>query len=553
MKKYIRHTSSLPNTQRGHTAKTHRWACSPGIRVQLTLWYTAIFALLILLFSLFFYTTLETILASGIDSALQLRAQQIAGGISGENGKIIIQDVTGELPGLDSTTTPGEQSKHSRETNQTVGSDDTGQHDPQSDVNIGTLVRVLDLNGQIVYISPAFQALSLPPASFTQPLHGIPWQGIVTAHNGQAVRIYSAALTDNGTIFGVLQVGESLAQLTTTLQSITIALLLIAPFVLLLGAFGSYLLAKRAFIPILYLTRTTREINAGDLHRRVLVPRPRDEVHELALTLNEMIGRLDQAFTQQRRFVADASHELRTPVTVIRSITDVALEDPHSLEECVEALRDINAESKRLGQVINSLLTLARADEEHTLLDREPVRLDLLIFDVAATMEPLAIEHGIEFQIQALEPATVLGDTTRLIQVIMALVDNAITYTNAGGTVTFNVELSGAHARLKVRDTGIGIAPEDAAHIFERFYRADPARSRAVSGSGLGLSIVDWVVRAHGGSIAVESQLGHGSTFTVMLPLAPSAPAPTRIDDLTTCASESCSNATPLPLSSSSA
>ena len=181
-------------------------------------------------------------------------------------------------------------------------------------MNIGTLVRMLDVKGQTAYISPAFRALSLPSASFTQPLHGVPWQGTVTAHNGQAVRVYSVALSDNGKVFGVLQVGESLAQLTATLQSITFALLIITPFVLLLGALGSYWLAKRAFRPILHLTRTAREIKAGDLHRRVPVPRSRDEVYDLALTLNEMIGRLDQAFTQQRRFVADASHELRTPV-----------------------------------------------------------------------------------------------------------------------------------------------------------------------------------------------------------------------------------------------
>jgi signal transduction histidine kinase len=237
-----------------------------------------------------------------------------------------------------------------------------------------------------------------------------------------------------------------------------------------------------------------------------------------------MIGRLDQAFTQQRRFVADASHELRTPITVIRSITDVALEEPLGLEECTEALREINAEAERLGHLINDLLTLARVDEEQTQLEYEPVRLDLLALDVAATMEPLAIERGITLQILDLEPTTVLGDTTRLIQVMMGLMDNALTYINAGGTVTLSVEVHGTAAHLVVRDTGIGIASEDVAHVFGRFYRADPARSRASGNSGLGLSIADWVVRAHGGSIDVESQVGLGSTFTVSLPLAPSTP-----------------------------
>lgn len=512
----------------------HIWQIrSPGIRIQLTLWYTAVFALLILLFSLIFYTTLQAFLASGVDSALQLRAQQIAGGISSESGKITIQDVTGELPGLDATATPGGQGRSTTETNQTGGPNDTGQQGVQSDVNIGTLVRILDVKGQIAYISPAFRALTLPLASVIQPLHGVPWQATVTAHNEQAVRVYSVVLSDNGKVFGVLQVGESLAQLTATLQSITIALLVIAPFVLLLGAVGSYWLAKRAFRPILHLTRTAREIKAGDLHRRVPIPRARDEVHDLALTLNEMIGRLDQAFTQQRRFVADASHELRTPVTVLRSITDVALEEPLGLEEYVEILREINAESERLGQLINNLLTLARADEEQMPLDCEPVRMDLLALDVVATMEPLAVERGIELQAQVLEPATALGDTARLIQVMMGLLDNALTYTNAGGTVTLTVEVRGAKASLMVRDTGIGIAKEDAAHIFERFYRADPARSRVAGGSGLGLSIADWVVRAHGGSINVESQVGQGSTFTVALPLAPSTPVQTCTGNLT--------------------
>ncbi|MBA2287392.1 MAG: HAMP domain-containing histidine kinase [Ktedonobacteraceae bacterium] len=513
--------------------KFARQTRSPGIRVQLTLWYTAIFALLILLFSLIFYTILQAFLASGVDSALQLRAQQIAGGISSESGKIVIQDVTGELPGLDATAPPGEG--NSTPTNRTGRSGNPGQRGVQSDVNVGVLVRILDGKGQAVYISPAFRALSLPPASVVQPLHGMPWQATVNAYNGQAVRIYSAVLTDNGMVIGVIQVGESLAQLQASLQGITIALLLIAPFVLLLGAFGSYWLAKRAFRPILYLTRTAREIKAGDLHRRVPIPRTRDEVYDLASTLNEMIGRLDEAFTQQRRFVADASHELRTPVTVIRSITDVALQEPLSLEECVEALCDINAESERLGQLINDLLTLARADEEQMPMDREPVRLDLLAIDVVATMEPLAMKRDIKLQTQMLSSVTVLGDTARLIQVLMGLVDNALTYTNAGGTVTLSTERRGATALLVVRDTGIGIAEKDAAHIFERFYRADPARSRAAGGSGLGLSIADWVVRVHGGSIAVKSQAGQGSAFTVTLPLAPATlvQIQTRAGDLT--------------------
>ncbi|GAC1381423.1 MAG: ATP-binding protein [Ktedonobacteraceae bacterium] len=515
------------------TSNRLRYTLPLGIRAQLTLWYTAIFALLILLFSAIFYTTLQSSLASGVDTALQIRAQQIAGGISVECGNITVQDVTGELPGLDSTVMSRKQCNRPSEVNQTDSSNGKGQTGTQSDVNVGTLVRILTVKGQISYITPAFRMLAVPSASISQPLHGVAWQGTVVASNGQTVRVYSVALTDNGTAFGVLQVGESLSQLTTTLQSITIALLIIAPFVLLLSTLGSYWLAKRAFKPIQHLTRTAQNIKAGDLHQRVPVPHTRDEVQDLALTLNEMIRRLELAFTQQRRFVADASHELRTPVAVIRSITDVALKQSLVAEEYIAVLHDVNAESEHLGQLINDLLALARADEGQIQLDCEPIRLDFLAFDVAATMEPLAIEHGIGLQVQTLEPATVLGDTARLIQVIMSLMDNALTYTGRGGTVTLSVGVGDATAHLEVSDTGIGIAPEDVAHIFERFYRADPARSRAKGGSGLGLAIVDWVVRAHTGSITVRSQLGQGSTFTVTLPLVPSTAIQTPIDTLT--------------------
>lgn len=484
-----------------------RW--TPGLRIQLTLLYTAVFALLLLLCGFMLYAALQASLSAGIDTTLQLRAQQIAAGITSDGDNISIQDVTGELPGL---------------IGQTPATHTTRQQGLQSDITLSILIRVLDPQAHTFYVSPAFQTLTVPSASVTQPLHGAVWLGTVPAHHGQAVRLYSMALKANGTTFGILQVGESLAQLHATLQSVVIALLIIDPFVLLLSACGSYWLAKRAFRPMLHLTRTAREINAGDLHRRVPLPQARDEVYDLALTLNGMIARLDQAFTQQRRFVADASHELRTPVTAIRSMTDIALDNEHSLEECRGVLSGVNAEAERLGLLINDLLALARADEAQLPLDHEPVRLDLLAVDIVATMEPLALARGITLQVQTPESVTIVGDTARLIQMMMELVENALTYTNADGTITLIVGQEGTQACLKVCDTGIGITSADAAHIFERFYRADPARSRAAGGSGLGLSIVDWIVSVHHGSIAVESQVGQGATFTVTLPLAPSQP-----------------------------
>ncbi len=496
----------------------------PGMRVQLTLWFIMVFSVLILLFGAVFYINLRASLQTSFDSSLQLRTQQIAAGINEDKGTITIHDVTGALPGLtdpDAATdiaTP----KSNPQTTSTKTTNLASPEKMNGDVNLGALVRILNIQGEVVYVSPAFLALNIPPTSVTQALHGNTWEGTVTAQNGQAVRLYSTTLAENGTIYGVVQVGELLAPLGSTLRSVAIELLLIVPFVLILGTLGSYWLAAHAFAPIHRLTRIARRIEAGDLHERVPVPRSKDEIQSLALTFNEMIERLDKAFTRQRRFVADASHELRTPVAAIRSMTDVLLAQstPIEREEYATVLRDVNAEAERLGHLINDLLSLARTDENQVLLERELVRLDLLAADVAATIEPLAAERDITIEIVAEYPAMVMGDEVRLIQVIMNLLDNAVTYTNTGGNVKLEVEVLHNKAIMTVSDTGIGIAKDHLDHIFERFYRVDPARSRAAGSTGLGLAIVDWIVRAHDGRITVESEVGKGTTFTVVLPIA---------------------------------
>ena len=358
------------------------------------------------------------------------------------------------------------QTMHHRQPNpqssSTITATPTVPEKTNTDVNLGALVRILNIRGDVVYVTPAFLALNIPTVSVTQPLHGNTWQGTVTAKNGQTVRLYSTTLAENGTIYGVVQVGESLAPLGNTLRSVAIELLLIVPFVLFLGALGSYWLAAHAFMPIDRLTRIARRIEAGDLHERVPVPRTRDEIQSLALTFNEMIERIDKAFTRQRRFVADASHELRTPVAAIRSMTDVVLAQstPIEKEEYESVLRDVNAEAERLGHLINGLLLLARSDENQALFEHELVRLDLLATDVAATIEPLATERGISLEIVAEQPTSVMGDEVRLIQVIMNLLDNAITYSNKGSKVRLEVKTEQNKALMIVSDTGIGIAKD---------------------------------------------------------------------------------------------
>ena len=496
----------------------------PGMRIQLTLWFIAVFSVLILLFGAVFYINLRASLQTNFDSSLQLRTQQIAAGINEDRGTITIHDVTGALPGLtdpDAATDTATPTSNPQTPNTTTANP-ANPEKTSADVNLGALVRILNIRGDVVYVTPAFLALNIPPTSVSQPLHGNTWQGTVTAKNGQTVRLYSTALAENGIDYGVVQVGESLAPLGNTLQSVAIELLIIVPFVLILGTLGSYWLAAHAFAPIARLTRSARRIEVGDLHERVPVPRSKDEIQSLALTFNEMIERIDKAFTRQRRFVADASHELRTPVAAIRSMTDVVLahNTPIESEEYAMVLREVNAEAERLGNLINGLLLLARSDENQVLFEHELVRLDLLASDVAATIEPLATERGITLEVVAKQSTMVMGDEVRLIQVIMNLLDNAVTYSNRGGKVKLEVKTEHNNAFLIVSDTGIGIVKNHLDHIFERFYRVDPARSRAAGSTGLGLAIVDWIVRAHKGSITVESEVGVGTTFTVVLPIA---------------------------------
>ncbi|MBE3560728.1 MAG: HAMP domain-containing protein [Ktedonobacteraceae bacterium] len=473
-----------------------------GVRLQLMLWYTGVFAVLLLVASFLFYKYLQWSLAGGLDATLQVRAQQIAGEISDDDGRIFLHDGAKEFPGF--------------------ANDVSDRSVPRSSVNSDIYVRLLNVQGKPLHETPAFRVLPVISASVTQPLRGHPWEGTVRTPDGTEVRLYSSALYgEHGRPFAILQVGQSLNELHDTLQHIAKELLALGIIVLLFSAIGSYWLASRAFAPIHQLTRTARSIQSGDLRQRVPVPPAHDEVHFLAVTFNEMLEQLQRLFTRQRRFVADASHELRTPVTVIRSKTDLALLEEMAPAQYQAVLREVNVEAERLGRLISDLLALARGDEGQTPFERAPLRLDLLAEAVAANAELLAAERGVTLHVQTPQPVTVYGDEARLIQAIMNLLDNAIYYTPAGGHVTLRVETKEQRALLTVADTGIGIAPEHLPHIFERFYRVDPARGTTErASSGLGLSIVEWIVRAHGGSIAVESQLGQGTTFTLSLPLA---------------------------------
>jgi len=297
----------------------------------------------------------------------------------------------------------------------------------------------------------------------------------------------------------------------------------VAPFLVALSITFAYVIGGRAFRPIDRIIDQVEAITDGrSLHRRLAIGAAGDEVARLSSTLNAMIERLETSFGALRRFTADASHELKTPLTVMRADVERAMSPSSTGTEQAVALEEALQQLTRMADLVDSLLTLARADEGRFDLHREPVALAALAREVVETARLLGEDAGLTIDAPIIEEADVLGDLTRLRQLFLNLVTNAIKYTPRGGRVEITLIRNGDQAVLVVLDSGIGIAAADLPYIFERFWRADRVRSRASErgGFGLGLAICQWIAQAHGGTLAVQSRLGRGSTFTVTLPIA---------------------------------
>jgi two-component system OmpR family sensor kinase len=294
--------------------------------------------------------------------------------------------------------------------------------------------------------------------------------------------------------------------------------------VLILAAMGiAWVLAGRVLEPINQMVDDVAAIRDGrSLHRRVVLDgdqRGDDELRRLGRTVNDMVARLESSFASLRRFTADASHELRTPLAVIRADVERAMADKPGSHDQAVALEEALQQVARMTALVESLLTLARADEGRFDLVREPVPMEPLVREVVETAQILGEEAGITVTVPIVQAVTIHGDSERLRQLLLNLVTNAIKYTARGGHVELSLEARHDEAIIAVRDDGIGIAAADLPFIFDRFWRVDRVRSRTEGGgSGLGLAICQWIAQAHDGRIDVTSRLGRGSTFTVILP-----------------------------------
>ena len=310
-------------------------------------------------------------------------------------------------------------------------------------------------------------------------------------------------------------------------RELVATILAITPFLVLLSIGGAYLIAPIAFRPVRQMINEVEAITDGrSLHRRLATSASDDELARLTQTLNAMMARLETSFGALRRFTADASHELKTPLTVLRADVERAMHVAPGSNEQAVALEEALGETTRMAELVDQLLTLARADEGRFDIHREPVALGPLVREVFETAIILGESSGLSVSLPVVEDATVMGDYGRLRQLFLNLVTNAIKYTPRDGSVEVNLTRRVGAVTLSVRDTGIGISGADLPHIFERFWRADRVRSRLSErgGFGLGLAISQWIAQAHGGTLTVQSRLGRGTVFTLSLPLPAESP-----------------------------
>ena len=335
---------------------------------------------------------------------------------------------------------------------------------------------------------------------------------------GQGVRLYAAPFNlDSRTRVAVI-VGRLTSEIQDMLSIFRVIIIYSALAVVLLAGVGGMFLANRTLKPFDHITDIAREIGEGDLSRRIDI-QSEDEMGRLASTLNRMIARLEEAFQKQRQFAADASHELRTPLAIIQAESSLALDKKRTQVEYRRSLDLVSQEVTYMSEIIGKLLLLARNDAGSEPLNFQEVNVKDLFTELSSDVEALAQEKGVAFNFGPMENLMVKGDRFRLRQLFLNILDNAIRYTPSGGTVSSSLVRKNGSAFVSISDTGIGIPTEDLPFIFDRFYRVDKARSRTDGGMGLGLAIAGSIAKLHGGNIEVESQVGKGSTFHIILPL----------------------------------
>lgn len=380
----------------------------------------------------------------------------------------------------------------------------------------GDLFQVCDQAGAWLYRSVPLENNSVPiekPDSLTSP------QFKTAQVEGHPLRFYSQAISITGRAYTV-QVAAPMHEAFEALQQFRILLLLGVPLLLIAASFGGYWISSRALAPFDEISHAAERISIQSLTERLHVAQTGDQLQRLSQTLNQMFSRLEAAVKRMTQFTADASHELRAPVALIRTTAEIAVMRGRSPSEYRDALTDILGEAERMSQVIDSLLLLARTDSGTERIETIALDARTVVREAAEQGEKLAQNHKVVFEAEI--PGTAVpirADSDALRRALLILLDNAVKYTSNGGLVRLKLAPVEGFAVASVSDTGIGIKQEDLPYIFDRFWRADKARSREREGAGLGLSIAKWLIEAQGGAISVTSDPGKGSTFSIRIAL----------------------------------
>jgi heavy metal sensor kinase len=455
-----------------------------SIRVRLALWYTAILLGGLLALAALTSFTLSRLLIADIDASLEKWARSAETVLVTEASTQPLDHVHDEIQEFSSTL-------------------------PE-----GSILRVQDLHGPEFFHTDA--SIVLPPV----PDRDGDAAGYTTARTkGLEYRILTRRIAVAGLPYR-LQLAVSLGTVNTLQKRFRAVLLWITPIVLAIASLGGLWISSRALAPVDALTYAARAISLQNLSQRLQVPRAHDELRRLSQTWNEMLDRLEAAVKRLSQFTADASHELRSPIALIRTTTEIALSEPRPAAQYRVALEQVMSASLRVSKLIEDLLELTRADIGRNSLPFAELDLRAVAREVHSEMLPITEARTQEFLVRTCDsPALVLGNGAALRRLLIILLDNAIKYTSPGGRIELVVEREGSEALVRVVDSGIGISPTALPHIFERFFRADVSRN-PVDGAGLGLAIAQGITRAHGAVIEVASQHGSGSIFSFRIPLS---------------------------------
>lgn len=457
-----------------------------SVRIRLTLWYAGVLALSLVAFALVTYYGAARSFHERQDESLHSTAHTVASAYVEEIGETHSLTKAGEVV-LVELTFPNRY------------------------------VQIIDNRGQPIASSRHLSGtvLTIPPPVLSQARE----QNVVFVTVDES-RVAVVPISSD-TNLGFAAVAEPLSVLEEGLGQLRRDFFAGVTLVLLLASLGGYFLARKSLAPIASMNKQTQRISAERLSSRLDVTNPRDELGRFATTINDLLARLENSFSEQQRFIADASHELRTPLAVLRGETEVALGKTRTVEEYQKSLTLIQEEAERLSRIVEDLFILAgQPVESNTPLVRVPVSLTEVVKDCARAAQVLAVRKGVRLRLENNSASIALNADEDLVKrMILNLLDNAVKYTPEGGEISLALEKQNGTAEIVVRDTGIGISEGDQQRVFDRFYRVDKARSRALGGAGLGLSIVRSIVEAHGGQIRIESTPRRGSTFTVSLPL----------------------------------